>query len=80
MLKLLDKYPTAERIAQAQIASLEKIPYLSVEQAHAVHQAAKQSVASLRGELAEALVRDLVNQLRLCQKAEQHLHQLLLWK
>ena len=78
VLKLLDKYPTAERIAQAQIASLEKIPYLSVEQAHAVHQAAKQSVASLRGELAEALVRDLVNQLRLCQKAEQHLHQLLL--
>ena len=78
VLKLLDKYPTAERIAQAQIASLEKIPYLSVEQAHAVHQAAKQSVASLSGELAEALVRDLVNQLRLCQKAEQHLHQLLL--
>ena len=78
VLKLLDKYPTAERIAQAQIASLEKIPYLSVEQAQAVHQAAKQSVASLRGELAEALVRDLVNQVRLCQKAEQHLHQLLL--
>src|SRR5271156_6757176 len=47
VLKLLDKYPTAERIAQAQIASLEKIPYLSVEQAQAVHQAAKQSVASL---------------------------------
>ena len=78
VLKLLDKYPTAERITQAQIASLEKIPYLSVEQAHAVHQAAEQSVASLRGDLAEALVRDLVNQLRLCQKAEQHLHQLLL--
>ena len=68
VLKLLDKYPTAERIAQAQIASLEKIPYLSVEQAHAVHQAAKQSVASLRGKLAEALVRDLVNQLRLCRE------------
>jgi transposase len=78
VLKLLDKYPTAERIAQAQIASLEKIPYLSVEQAQVVHQAAKQSVASLRGDLAKALVRDLVTQLRLCQKAEQHLHQLLL--
>ena len=50
VLKLLDKYPTAERIAQAQLASLEKIPYLSVEQAQAVHQAAKQSVASLRGD------------------------------
>jgi transposase len=78
VLKLLDKYPTAERIAQAQLASLEKIPYLSTEQAQAVHQAAKQSVASLRGDVAEALVRDLVTQVRLCQKAEQYLHELLL--
>ena len=78
VLKLLDKYPTAERIAQAHLASLEKIPYLSGEQAQAVHQAAKQSVASLRGELAEALVRDLVTQVRHCQKAEQHLRQLLI--
>ncbi len=28
VLRLLDKYPTAERIAQAHLASLEKIPYL----------------------------------------------------
>jgi transposase len=76
-LKLLDKYPTAERIAGAQLASLEKIPHLCGEQAHAVHQAAKQSVASLKGELAEALVRDLVTQVQHCQKAEQHLRQLL---
>jgi len=78
VLKLLDKYPTAERIAQAQIASLEKIPYLSVEQAQAVHQAAKQSVASLRGDLAEALVRDLVEQLRQSQRAEEKLRQMLI--
>jgi transposase len=78
VLKLLDKYPTAERIAQAQIASLEKIPYLSVEQAQAVHQAAKQSVASLHGDLAEALVRDLVEQVRHSQRAEQKLRQMLI--
>ena len=78
VLKLLDKYPTAERIAQAQIASLEKIPYLSVEQAQAVHQAAKQSVASLHGDLAEALVRDLVEQLRHSQQAEEKLRQMLI--
>ncbi len=77
VLRLLDNYPTAERIASAHLASLEKIPHLSSEQAQALHQAAKQSVASLRGELAEALVRDLVTQVRHCQKAEQHLHQLL---
>ena len=78
VLKLLDKYPTAERIAQAQIASLEKIPYLSVEQAQAVHQAAKQSVASLHGDLAEALVRDLVEQVRHSQRAEEKLRQMLI--
>jgi transposase len=78
VLKLLDKYPTAERIAQAQIASLEKIPYLSGEQAQAVHQAATQSVASLHGDLAEALVRDLVEQLRQSQRAEEKLRQMLI--
>ena len=78
VLKLLEKYPTAERIAGAHLASLEKIPHLSGEQAQALHQAAKQSVASLRGDLAEALVRDLVSQLQQCQQAERHLRKLLL--
>src|SRR5215831_14315026 len=76
-LRLLDKYPTAERIAGAHLASLEKIPHLSSEKAQALHEAAQQSVASLRGDLAEALVRDLVGQVQHCQKAEQHLRQLL---
>ena len=76
-LRLLQMYPTAERIAAAHLASLEKIPHLSREQAQALHQAAKQSVASVRGDLAEALVRDLVGQVQHCQKAEQHLRQLL---
>ena len=78
VLQLLDKYPTAERIAAAHLASLEKIPYLSGEQAEALHQAAKQSVASLRGDVAEALVRDLVAQVRHCQQAEEDLRQLLI--
>jgi transposase len=77
VLKLLDKYPTAERIAGAHRSSLEKIPHLSPEQAKALHQAAGQSVASLRGALAEALVRDLVTQLRHSQNAEKSLRQLL---
>jgi transposase len=77
VLKLLDKYPTAERIAVAHRSSLEKIPHLSAEQAEALHQAAAQSVASLRGDVAEALVRDLVTQLRHSQHAEKDLRQLL---
>jgi transposase len=77
VVRLLDQYPTAELIAGAQLASLKKIPHLSGEQAQAVHQAAGQSVASLRGSVAEALVGDLVAQVRHCQNAEKALRKLL---
>jgi transposase len=77
VLCLLEKYPTAERIAAAHLASLEKIPYLSSERAREVHEAARQSVASLRGPVAEALITDLVKQLRHCQGAERSLQKLL---
>ena len=44
------------------------------------HSTRRQSNPSLRyaGDLAEALVHDLVSQVRQCQKAEQHLHRLLI--
>jgi transposase len=77
VLRLLDKYPTAERIAAAHLASLEKIPHLASAQAQALHQAAGQSVASLSGSVAEALVGDLVAQVRHCQGAETALRKLL---
>jgi transposase len=77
VLKLIDKYPTAERIAAGHRSSLEKIPRLSAEQAEALHQAAGQSVASLRGDVAEALVRDLVEQVCLSQRAEEKLRKML---
>jgi transposase len=77
VLRLLEKYPTAERIAAAHLASLEKIPLLSGEQAQALHQAARQSVASLRGAVAEALVGELVAQVRHCQGAEKAMRKLL---
>ena len=77
VLRLLDKYPSAERIAQARLQTLEKIPYLSQELAQQVQLVAQQSVASLRGDVAEALIRDLVAQVRHCQQAEQNMRQLL---
>ncbi len=76
-LHLLDKYPSAERIAQARLHSLQKIPYLSPELAEQVQLAAQQSVACLRGDVAEALIRDLVGQVRHCQQAEHHMRHLL---
>jgi transposase len=77
VLHLLDKYPSPERIAQARLASIQKIPYLPAEQAEPLHQAAQQSVGSLRGVVAETLVRDLVAQLRHCEQAEQKMRDLL---
>jgi transposase len=77
VLTLLEKYPTAGRIAAAHPASLEKIPYLPAGLAAAVHEAARRSVASLTGEHAEALVREQVAQVRSCQGAERGLRGLL---
>jgi transposase len=77
VLHLLDKYPSAERIAQARLGSLEKIPYLPEDKAQPLHQAAQHSVASLRGVVAETVVRDLVAQVRHCQQTEQKMRKLL---
>ncbi len=77
VLRLLDKYPTAERIVQARLQTLQKIPYLSPELAEQAQLAAQQSVASLRGPVAETLVRDLVDQVRHCRRAERNMRQLL---
>ena len=77
VLRMLKKYPTAERIAAAHLSSLEKIPHLDGDKARAVHEAARQSVASLRGPVAEALVRNLVDQVVRSHQAERDLQQLL---
>jgi transposase len=77
VLRLLRKYPTAERIAAAHLTSLEKIPHLDGDQAQRVQQAARQSVASLSGPAAEALVRNLVDQVVSSRKAQRDLQQLV---
>jgi transposase len=77
VLHLLDKYPTAQRIGQAHLATLQKIPYLAAELAEQLHLVARQSVACLSGDVAEALVRDLVAQVRHTQHAEEQIRALL---
>ena len=64
VLELLAQYPTAERVAAARLRSLEKIPFLKAEKAKQLHEAAKQSVGTFRGEIAEELIRALVDELR----------------
>jgi transposase len=73
VLQLLDQYPTAQRIAQARLDSIRKIAYLTPELAEQIHLIAKQSVATLRGDVAEALVRDLVTQVRQTQRDEEQM-------
>jgi transposase len=77
LLYLLDRYPTAERLAHAHLNSLQQIPYLPKDQARPLHQAAKQSVGSLGGAVAETLVRALVSQVRHGLEHEGKLRQLL---
>ncbi len=77
VLQLLDKYPTAQRLAQARLASLQNIPYLAPELAAQLHLSAQQSVACLSGDVAEALLRDLVAQVRHTQASEEQLRRLL---
>ncbi len=77
VLRLLDAYPTAELIARADRDAIARIPHLSTEHAQALHQAAGQSVATLKGPVTEALVRTLVTQVRQCQQVEKELRKLL---
>lgn len=64
VLALLDKYPTPEKIARARLETLVKIPHLDCETAQAVRAAAKDSLGSNQGELAEHIVRQKVRELR----------------
>lgn len=77
VLRLLDKYPTAQRLGQARLATLQKIPYLAPELAEQLHLVAQQSIACLSGQVAETLVRDLAAQVRHTQRAEDQLRDLL---
>ena len=77
VLRLLKKYPTAERIAAARLSSLEKIPHLDSDKARALQQAAGQSVASLRGAGAESLARNLVDQVVRSRGAQRDLQRLV---
>ena len=56
--------PTAQRIAQARLDSIRKIPYLAPELAEQIHLVAKQSVATLRGDVAAASSATLCTQVR----------------
>jgi transposase len=78
LIALLKKYATPERIAAARLSSLETIPYLKPELAQKLQAAARNTVGSFGGALAESLVTECVEQLAHCRKSEKRLEKLLL--
>ena len=62
VLLLLQKYPTPARIAAARLRSLTAVPYLEKEMAERIQQAARNSVGTLTGDVAEQLIRQLAGE------------------
>lgn len=77
VLRLLAKYPTPAKIAAARPASLTAIPHVKEENARAIQAAARQTVASLGGPVAEGLIRESVQAIRHGQKRTRTLMGLL---
>ena len=61
---MLDKYPTAAKLARARTSALEKIPYVPCERIPELLASARSSVASLTEPTAGELVCDLVRQVK----------------
>jgi transposase len=64
VLELLQRYPSAQRLAAATPADLAAIPYLPDAQVAPLLERARASVASLTGATVEELLRDHIRQLR----------------
>lgn len=62
LLKLLKRYPTAERLARARPSTLARIPFVTPKRAAALVEGARRSVASAQGSPVEDLVREMARQ------------------
>lgn len=77
VLLLLDKYPSPAKIAAAKLSSLVRIPYLTQGKAEKIQAAARDTVASQKGPVAEGLVRQSVQSVRQSQETMRELVVLL---
>ena len=64
VLCLLEKYPTAKRLAAARLTSIAKIKFIPKDMAEKLFEAAKHSVGTLSGDVAELLIIELVSELQ----------------
>jgi transposase len=77
VVKLLQKYPTPPRLAAASAGDLKQVPHLKAKIAEELQAAAKTTVGSLKGDLAEALMQEQLQQLKLRQQSVKTLENLL---
>ena len=82
VLTLLNKYPTPAKLARAKAETIAVIPYLPAELAPALQEAARHSLGSNQGLLAEELVRQKVRAIRMQDEETSNLQKLLekAWK
>src|SRR5262245_24226858 len=78
VLELVHRYPTAKVLAPATPADLEAVPYLPHARIDELLGAARNSIGSLDGALAEELVRDQVRQVRDTTARQKRLEHLLI--
>ena len=78
LLALLKKYPTPQRLATAAKSALKKLPWANLDVAEQLRAAAADSVGSLSGPLAEALVREQAEQLEIRLASVKKLEKLLI--
>ena len=64
-------------MTRARLDSIKAIPHLRVKTACGLHEAAKETIASLKGPVAETMVRTLVDQVRYARKIKCQYEQLL---
>jgi hypothetical protein len=78
LLELVQRYPSAQRLATACEDDLAAIPYLPDQHSAALLEYARSSVASLPGPTSAALVQDQIRQLRDTQARQKRLETLLI--
>ena len=77
VLALLAKWPTPERLVKADPQRVKALRYLSDEKADELLQHARKSVGTMRGTVAEQLVKIMVEELRHAQEAKDSLERML---
>lgn len=76
-LKLLEKYPTAKRVAAAKLDSLLSIPHMREDLAKAIHDAAKRSTGCIDDQIIELLVQQRIKQIQMTELQHKQLEKTL---